>query len=219
MTDEMKVQMYAGDVAIGEEVTYSVKNYAETIIEDEATYGAAAVALAKAMLNYGGYAQVYFGYDLSNLANESLTAAEKDLSSVTISSLESYKKGEQANEAIGFVAGSNLSLKSATTLMLYFKLADGVDVSSLTFKVNDVIVNAVESGAYYIVMIENIAAHDLDTEYTVTVSDGTNTLTATYSAMTYVYNILSRDRAQELKDVVAALRLYNLAANAYKEGV
>lgn len=218
MTDEMKVQMYAGDVAIGEEVTYSVKNYAETIIEDEATYGAAAVALAKAMLNYGGYAQVYFGYDLSNLANESLTAAEKDLSSVTISSLESYKKGEQANEAIGFVAGSNLSLKSATTLMLYFKLADGVDVSSLTFKVNDVTVNAVESGAYYIVMIENIAAHDLDTEYTVTVSDGTNTLTATYSAMAYVYNILSRDRAQELKDVVAALRLYNLAADAYKEG-
>ena len=55
--------------------------------------------------------------------------------------------------------------------------------------------------------------------YTITVSDGTNTLEATYSAMTYVYNILSRDRAQEMKDVVAAIRLYNLAADAYKEGV
>ena len=89
----------------------------------------------------------------------------------------------------------------------------------MTFQVNGATVEAVEAGGYYLVSIENIAAHDLDTVYTITVSDGTNTLEATYSAMTYVYNILSRDRAQELKDVVAALRLYNLAANAYKEGV
>ena len=124
-------------------------------------------------------------------------------------------RGEQVNKAIGFVAGSNLSLKSSTTLMVYFQLAEGVDVSSLTFRVNGVKVDAVEAGSYYLVSIENIAAHDLDTVYTITVSDGTNTLEATYSAMTYVYNILSRDRAQELKNVVAALRLYNLAADAY----
>ena len=215
MTENMKVQMFAGNMAIGEETTYSVKAYADTIIANEATYGAKAVALAKAMLNYGGYAQAYFGYDLGNLANANLTAAEKDLSSVTAESIAEHRRGEQSNDAIGSLAGSNLSLKAETTLMLYFQLADGVDVSTLTFKVNGVKVDAVEAGQYYLVLIENIAAHDLDTVYTITVSDGTNTLEATYSTMTYVYNILSRDRAQELKNVVAALRLYNLAADAY----
>ena len=219
MTDEMDVQLFAGDIEVSEKFTYSVKAYADTIIADEATYGSAAVAVAKAMLNYGGYAQVYFAYDPTNLANADLTDAEKDLSSVIAETIADYMRGEQANDAIGRIAGSNLSLKSATTLMLYFELADGVDVSTLTFQVNGATVEAVEAGGYYLVSIENIAAHDLDTVYTITVSDGTNTLEATYSAMTYVYNILSRDRAQELKDVVAALRLYNLAANAYKEGV
>ena len=129
-----------------------------------------------------------------------------------------HKRGEQANDAIGRVAGSNLSLKAATTLKVYFELADGVDASTLTFVVNGTEVEAVKNGSYYQVSIEGIEAHNLDTVYTITVSDGTNTLEATYSVMTYVYNILSRDRAQELKNVMAALRLYNLAADAYQEG-
>ena len=219
MTDEITAQLFSGDFEAGEKATYSVWEYASAIIGDEETYGANAVAAAKAMLNYGGYAQEYFGYNTDNLANKGLTEEEKDLSSVTADSIVDHKRGEQANDAIGRVAGSNLSLKTATTLKVYFELTEGVDASTLTFAVDGTEVEAVRNGKYYQVSIEGIAAHDLDTVYTITVSDGTNTLTATYSAMTYVYNILSRDRAQELKDVMAALRLYNLAADAYQEGV
>ena len=219
MTDDIRMQLFSGDYELGEEEVFSAYSYANAIISDSETYGAKAVAMAKAMLNYGGYAQEYFGYNTGNLANKSLVAEEKDLGSVTADSIVDYKRGEQANDAIGRVAGSNLSLKAATTLKIYFELAEGVDASALTFTVNGTEVEVIQNGKYYQVSIEGIAAHDLDTVYTLTVSDGTNTLEATYSAMTYVYNILSRDRAQELKDVMAALRLYNLAADAYKEGV
>ena len=215
MTDEVSVQLFAGDIETSEEYTYSIKTYADTIIADEATYGANAVALVKAMLNYGGYAQVHLKYNTDNLANADLTAAEKDLSSVTAESIAAYQRDEVSNAAIGKIAGLNLSLKSTTTLMVYFTLADGVDVSSLTFKVNDDIVVAEKAGSYYMIRIEGIAAHNLDTDYKITVSDGTNTLEANYSTMTYVYNILSRDRVETLQNVVAALRLYNLAADAY----
>ena len=219
MTDDIRMQLFSGDYELGEEEVFSAYSYANAIISDSETYGAKAVAMAKAMLNYGGYAQEYFGYNTGNLANKSLVAEEKDLSSVTADSIVDYKRGEQADAAIGRVAGSNLSLKTTTTLKVYFEIAEGVDASVLTFTVNGTEVEVIQNGKYYQVSIEGIAAHDLDTVYTLTVSDGTNTLEATYSAMTYVYNILSRDRAQELKDVMAALRLYNLAADAYKEGV
>ena len=222
MTDEITVQLFSGDYELSEPEKFSVYEYASIIIFEEemnGTYGPKAAALAKAMLNYGGYAQEYFGYNTDNFANQDLSVEEKDLTSVTAESIADHKRGEQANAAIGRVAGSNLSLKESTVLKIYFKLADGVDASALTFAVDGTEVEAVKNGAYYQVSIEGIAAHNLDTVYTITVSDGTNTLTATYSAMTYVYNILSRDRAQELKDVMAALRLYNLAADAYKEGV
>ncbi|MBQ3133864.1 MAG: hypothetical protein IJC17_06305 [Clostridia bacterium] len=76
MTDEFTATLKNGNTVL-DTVTYSVKEYAETVI---ATGNAAAVKAAKALLNYGAAAQVEFGYNVSALANADLDAADQTVS-------------------------------------------------------------------------------------------------------------------------------------------
>lgn len=216
MTKEIKAQVVAGD-AVSKEYTYSVKDYADTILSDEATY-AKEIPLVKAMLNYGAYAQTYFGYNTEALANASLEDTEKDVSSVSAETLDSFKKSEQSNTAVA-LAGARLILESETTLKLYFKLADGADVKDYSFASGGKALTPEKSGTYYYVAITNIDAKNLDTDYTVTVTSEESTLNVTYSPMTYCYNVLmggyTGNKEDELKNVVKALYLYNFEANKY----
>ena len=210
MTEEIKAQVVAGD-AVSKEYTYSVKDYADTILSDEATYEKE-IPLVKAMLNYGAYAQTYFGYNTEALANAGLT--DTDVSGVTAATLNGFAKEAQSN-AIAGLAGASLILESETTLKLYFTLSDEANVSSYTFSMGSETLTPEKSGTYYYVAITNIDAKNLDTDYTVKVTSGGTDLEVTYSPMTYCYNVLNGSYSDELKNVVRALYLYNSAANTY----
>ena len=210
MTEEIKAQVVAGD-AVSKEYTYSVKDYADTILSDEATYEKE-IPLVKAMLNYGAYAQTYFGYNTEALANAGLT--DTDVSGVTAATLNGFAKEAQSN-AIAGLAGASLILESETTLKLYFTLSDEANVSSYTFSMGSETLTPEKSGTYYYVAITNIDAMNLDTDYTVKVTSGGTDLEVTYSPMTYCYNVLNGSYSDELKNVVRALYLYNSAANTY----
>lgn len=185
-----------------------------------------AAELIKSMLNYGSYAQKYFSHNVDALANEAdyITEAEKDVSGVTAELLEAYRNSaEQKNDFVKF-EGSNLVLLSQTTLKLYFTL-DETKADQIVFTCarggKEQELKKTKSGQYYFVEITDIAAKDLDEEYTVTISDGETDFQVTYSVMAYCYNVLTREitdqRTKELKDVIAALYLYNQEANVYFE--
>ena len=62
--------------------------------------------------------------------------------------------------------------------------------------------------------VKNIAAPNLDTPHTFTVTDGTDTYTVTASALSYAYtSVKNGDSARQ--DLGKALYLYNQAADAY----
>ena len=62
--------------------------------------------------------------------------------------------------------------------------------------------------------LENIAAPNLDTLHTFTVTDGTDTYTVKACALSYAYtSVKNGDSARQ--DLGKALYLYNQAANAY----
>ena len=66
---------------------YTVKEYAEAVIAGE--FAEAVKNVAKAMLNYGAAAQVYFGYNTEKLASDNYAEAiaqvtSNDISAVTI---------------------------------------------------------------------------------------------------------------------------------------
>lgn len=73
MADEVSFRMVIGGEE-GTEKTYSVKDYAEEILRGSwyGNYSEKEKELAKALLNLGGYAQEYFGYNTDHCANDSI---------------------------------------------------------------------------------------------------------------------------------------------------
>lgn len=227
MADTVTVQFIMNDKVISE-YEHSVVDYAKIIISNEQNaYSEDVIALIKAMLNYGANAQLTFGYNTENLANNRtddngnamITEAEKDLSSVTTDTFEPYKAAGNTIEGLGSFAAANLVLKSETTLKIYFKPIDGITLDMLTFKVGDNEVTATEYGEYFVISIPNIKASALDDKYVITVTSKTDsTKTGTFDAYvySYCYSVLKDNTGtytEYLKDTLRALYLFNVVAN------
>ena len=208
MTSEIKAQIYDGNLS-GKEYTYSVKDYAGYLLEhaDEREDLAAAVPLVKAMLNYGTYAQIYFDKNTDMLANTELEEADKELGDVNITAPDTEF---DLPEEVRF-EGATLSLKSETTLSLYFKSS-----AKLAFSVDGKTVETAESGGYQIARIRGIPAKQLQNSFTLHFTTGTAGGKVTYSPMNYCSNALNGGTEDEkLIDTVKALYLYAQAASAF----
>ena len=216
MTKPIKAQMFDVNGNSGTENRYTVRDYGEYIINHPDSYEEKDVTFAKALLNYGAYSQAYFKVAVDDLANTSLDEAEKNVDEVTADSLASYKAVSVSN-AFGTFAGYSLTLKSETTLKVYFEPAADVDVSSLTFTAAGQTVTPVESGQYYVLSVENIKAWNLDTPYDFSASNGSETLNFSCSAMSYAYSVLLHSESYDstLVKLISALRIYQQKAEVY----
>ncbi len=210
MNARIKAQIIFGDKR-SEEYTYTVREYADYLLEHtkgNAEYTKAA-PLVKAMLNYGAASQTYFGIE-GTAANASLTDEEKALGEVSIPNTFKFDdKNSVLPEGVTF-EGATLSLRSETTLSLYFKgLADGTK-----FICNGKTVETAKNGEYVVARIRGIKANELENNFTVKFGESS----VTYNAMTYCYNVLNSDTEDAaLKKVCCALYLYAQAAIEYSE--
>ena len=158
------------------------------------------------MLNYGAYSQLYFDKNTGELANANLTAEEKELGDVTID-IDYYPVFNPFEEAT-FV-GATLSLRSETTLSLYFKSSDELTFSGLD-------VEKETSGDYQIASIRGIKAAQLGDILMLTITGSNYQYSIRYSPMYYCKNVLADDTQDEkLRNVVKALYLYWKAAESY----
>ena len=177
--------------------TCSVKRYADYLIEhqdDNQTFKDA-VELVQAMLQYGTYAQNYFS-DADALSDIDTTIPESV-----------YTATENAEALFD---GATLSLKSQTTLSLYFKSTAPLTLS-IDGKTEGVDYELENAGSEYVIRIRNIAAYDLDKPVTVNVN-GEDTLI--YSPLTYCYKAQTSGDTK-LANTVKALYAYHLAAKEY----
>ena len=101
--------------------------------------------------------------------------------------------------------GATLSLKSETTLSLYFS-----GLTDPTFSCDGKTVETVENGSYWVARIRNISANELQDTFTVTFDGGS----ATYCPMNYCSNALSSSN-EYLQNVAKALYLYSEAAKVF----
>ncbi len=189
----------------GETYTYSVKEYAGYLLAhaNEREDWAKAVPLVKAMLNYGANAQIYFNKNSENLANADLDEKDKVLGNVEITPPQT---SFNLPDGVTF-GGSTLSLKSETTLSLYFTGSE-----KLTFSCDGYNVETVESGNYQIARIRGIKAADIGSSIILNVGDGT----ATYSPLNYCAKALADNTSDEkLTNAVKALYLYYKATKEY----
>ena len=209
MTSDIKAQIIDGDRK-GMEYTYSVKDYADYLLAhtDEREDLAKAAPLVKALLNYGAYTQIYFDKNPDKLANVGLTEEEKALGEVSITVADYDVSGLPAGVTF---AGATLSLKSETTLSLYFKSDD-----DLEFSCGDYFVQDVPNGEYQVARIRGIKATDIGDVFTLNVSGAI----VKYSPLNYIKNALDGGTDDvNLQNAVKALYLYWDAANMHFEGI
>lgn len=216
MADTITATIYDGGEA-KDTVQTSVRDYAETIIrqsDSNAEY-AKAKPLVNAMLNYGAYAQKLFDYNTDDLANKNDIVVD-GIAAVNDSELAQFAQEKQGLENFGYLAGTSLVLKGETKLKMFFEFEEGTSLDGLTFSIGGVQQEYTKSGNYYVVEIADISAHQLDKDYTVTVTAGNQSFDAVTSAMTYCYNAFMNTEDADLHNVARALYLYNQKADEYK---
>ena len=152
-------------------------------------------------------AQLYFDKNPETLANADLDDAEKLLGDITITAPDTVF---DLPDGVTY-AGATLSLKSETSLSLYFKSS-----KTLTFSVDGKTVETAKSGGYQIARIRGISAKELKNSFTLSVTAGESSGSVTYSPMNYCYNTLNGDTEDEnLINVTKALYQYAQAADSY----
>ena len=200
MTEAITVKITNGTDTT-EEKTYSIKTYAQTILDGN--YPETTKNLVKAMLHYGAAAQNYFNYKTNDLANAGVGA----VTSAAPATANIFKTVGSA-DGVEFY-GATLVFRDRIALRYYFTVTG--DISQYTFTVSGKEVTPVHKGNQYYVEIADINPQDLDTAFTVKVND---TLSVTYSPMNYVVN-MHKKGTEDLQALMQALCDYHTAAVAY----
>ena len=134
------------------------------------------------MLNYGTASQNYFGTNIDKPANADLSAEDKEIADVTADMInKSYDGNANLPNGVTFTKVT-LSLKSETTLSLYFENTGG---KKLTFSCEGKTVEKNHNGTTWVARIRGIKAKELRDDFTLTVSDDTKNGSVTYSPMIY----------------------------------
>jgi len=208
MTQDIKAQMFDGNGKCGKEYTYTVRDYAQYLIDDVDLYQDA-YPFAVAMLNYGACSQKYFNKAVDDLANKYLTADELEIPDRSDGYIDNFVAKKAENDVLGQFAGLSMVLKSETTLNIFYEPQEGIDVSKLTFSIDGKEITPVKRGQYYILSLENIRANELGNSKTFTVTDGTNILTGDYCAMMYCYQVLQAKEGTYADDLVTLVKAFS----------
>lgn len=206
MSDEITAKVVYGDTTEGSDITYSVKQYAENLSQNEKV-------LADAMLKFGAFAQKYTGNNIDNLAADVTDYTENAIIG------DEYKHSFEGEIDGIKVKGATLLIGANTTIRVKYQLDEGENIEDYTFKCDGIAIEPVKSGGYCYVYLKNICPQDLDTMHNFTVTKGETEKTLKYSAFSYMKNILDNAESyadnQNLINLINAMYEYNQAAEAY----
>ena len=160
MTQDIKAQMFDGNGNCGKEYTYTVRDYAQYILNHVDLY-VDTYPFAVAMLNYGACSQKYFNQAVEELANKYLNDDGQEIPDRFDGYIDGFVAKKAENDVLGQFAGLSMVLKSETTLNLFYEPKEGIDVSKLIFSVDGKEITPIKRGQYYILSLENIGANEL----------------------------------------------------------
>ena len=188
MADIMTLYIVNGEESAVKE--YSIKQYADQILSDEKQ--SAYHQLVKEMLNYGGAAQAYFGYNTENFVSTELGAQN-----VPAEAKEMIIKDD--SDVISFY-GASLVYRDKLAIRFYFTgNAEGMEFEDI----NENIYTATEINGLWCVEIDNIMPHELDQQILLT-ADGIAVL---YGPMNYIVRMNQKGDAK-LQNLMKALYNY-----------
>ena len=191
MADDIRVQVHFSDGTLGKAYTVSVRAYCMTIINDQLNRYTEYVPLAKALLNYGSAAQIYFGYNCgseSDLANGKMDYKDREMGiPVVDTNRYRYETTIPADSQINF-AGVSLTFGSRSTMRLYFS---GVTENEVFCDSPDASKATSADGHYVIVTVPVTKLKDILHGYKVSFYSADSSTYITYRPYNYVVNILN----------------------------
>lgn len=183
---------------------YTVAGYANEVLQNEKMSKYHDIVLN--MLNYGAKAQLYFDHNTGNLANADNALTEEAVVPTTVKELVV----EGSVDGISLY-GTSLLFQNKIAMRYYFSAPGGVE--DYTFQVGEASYEVQSNGELYYVQINGINPTDYDNDVTLEVSDGTDSLSVTYSPMHYVTRMCNKNSASDsLKALLRAMYGYHLAA-------
>lgn len=207
MTEKIKVQPFNGN-GIGGRIYYrSVEDYVN-IVRQMSEFDSV-MPLLNSMLNYGGYSQDLFEYNLGDKAYKDVKdSCLTQMEALKYENLEDYSLTTINRDENVSVRGITLELKNGTTLRIYYNIKDfsKIDVSSVT--INGKITELKKNAKGYYLDVENIKSNRLDEYYTFSL--GGCKIKA--CGLSYIYSSLKFNISQE---VSKALYLYWKESKAY----
>lgn len=210
LTQPIQVQFFKNDAAISEVFTYKAADYAQTVVQGTG-FDTKLVEICKSILNYGAYAQDYFGYYTDDLPNSILSPEDKDVSAVTAAQLEPYQTVIEGDVPGIHFAGNMMNLESGAKIRLLFKLDDGYTLDDFSFRVSHGLAELFANGNYYEYDYDLVASNDLGTYIPFTVSNGSDELVIRICALSYPYQVLSftgTAMPEKLVNLMKAMYLY-----------
>ena len=206
MATTVEAVLYYGGEILDIQV-YSIREYAKAIIDG--SYTDKQKAAAKAMLNYGAWAQNYFGYNTGDLANNVLDAGDQLTdTAAALSQVENIAqyKATVTNKLDSFI-GYTLLLKDVTGLRLYFS----EQVTVMVDGVAKVAEADSQNNSRYYVEIEGVNADELDTTIEITCGDMTISNLSVLSPAAIVAQ--NTGKSENFRNAMIALILYAQSVN------
>ena len=197
--------------AIGTQYSFSVREYADAIINGN--YTNKEKNIAKALLLYGQSAKEYFEIDSEISLAEGITLGTDSASKTIISATNTLAVTSTGNKVV--FSGSRLELTNNVSLKVYFRITDGSDIEDYTFKVGTEIKQPQKSGEYYVVTLDNIKASELGKLKTITIQNEARTTVGTVKIcpMSYVREAVKNDSEGYASYINVCKSLYVLWKN------
>ncbi|MBR3416478.1 MAG: hypothetical protein IKH09_07285, partial [Clostridia bacterium] len=205
-------------------VTYSVKDYVDYVLENTDEFPGNAVALVRAIADYGHYVQLYFdpirdwalGVDHEEMyAVNVFTNADADAAKEGLEVCTPYFSRGEGSPFTG--AGLSLALDSETSLRIWLTCEDGFDGEATTQNAFDELNCVRQENGRYLIEVEPLPAYKLDEARAIHVLAGDGEARIDVSPLSYAYAVLETSNDAAARFAVTALYRYYLAAKAYHE--
>lgn len=204
MTEEILLEVTAGDTQLLSK-TYSVRGYADYVLDDANGFDETTKALVTEMLHYGGAAQQYFGCNTDSFADAGIddglqtVLPEEDPSPVWVGN---YPEGWS-------LYGVTMLFESRIALRFYYTADADVKLT-----VNGEKPEPMKKDGMYYIQVDDIAPHQLANPVQLQVN---NTTCVVYSPMNYIIRMYQKTNDAALQQLLLAMYRYHLAALAYCE--
>lgn len=212
ITKKVSFQMFNGDGIGGVKKYKSVMDYTNVSLNSDREQSIKVRPLIKSLLNYGGYSQALFNYNLEDMAYKNVKdELTQSMDDVTVDQLSEYKAITSGVQSGLNEIGLSLVLDSATSLRYYFNVDSSIDLSNLDVKIDTKNCELMKDSTGYYIELTSIRSNELDKVHTFKIGERT----VKCSALSYVYSSLKNATNEKGMMASKAIYLYWKESKAY----